>query len=59
MTFVCLFHLYILLSRENDVGAIFWTNSLPLRSCLFSSFAVVSLISYHLICCLFEATKQR
>jgi len=56
----CLFcSIFNLLSRESDGGAIFWTNPKLLRSCLFPSFPVVSLTSYHLICCLFEATKQR
>jgi len=50
---------FILLSQESDGGAIFWTNLQPLRSCPFLSFPVVSLTSYHWICCLFEATKQR
>jgi len=52
------YSIFIFLSRESDGGAIFWTNPHPLRSKL-SSFPVVSLTSYHLICCLFEATKQR
>jgi len=50
--FVCLFvvcFIYILLSRVSDGCAIFWMNPHPLRSCS----------SYHWICCLFEATKQR
>jgi len=34
-------------------------NPHSLRSCRFASFPVTSLASYHLICCLFEATKQR
>jgi len=55
--FVC--SIFILLSRESDGGAIYWTNPHPLRSCPFPNFPVVSLTSYHLICCLFEATKQR
>jgi len=37
----------------------FWTNLHPLKSCLLPSVLVVSMTSYHLICCLFEATKQR
>jgi len=51
--------IFILLSYESDGGAIFWTNPHSLRSCPFSEFAVVSLFFYHLICCLFEATKHR
>jgi len=35
------------------------TNPHTLRSCPFPSFPVVSLTAYHLICRLFEATKQR
>jgi len=49
--------IFVLLSRESDGGAVFWTNPYPLRSYLFSSFPVVSLTSYHWICWLFEATK--
>jgi len=55
--FVCF--IFILLLRESDDGAILWTNPHPLRSCPFPSFPVVSLTSYHWICGLFEATKQR
>jgi len=55
--FVCC-SIFILLSRESDGEAMFWTNPHPLRSCPFQSFPVVSLTSYHLICCLFEAIKQ-
>jgi len=56
----CLFcSIIIFLSRESDGGVMFWTNSHPLRSCPFPSFPVVSFTSYHWICCLFEATKQR
>jgi len=47
--FIC--SIFILLSRESDGGAIFWMNSHPLRSCQFPSFPVVSLTSYHWICC--------
>jgi len=56
-SFVC--SIFILLLRERDGCAIFWTNPHQLRSCPFSSFPVVPLTSYHWICCLFEATKQR
>jgi len=50
--FVCC--IFILLPRESNGGAVFWTNPHPLRSnCPFPSFPVVSLTSYHLICCLF------
>jgi len=49
--------IFILLSRETDGGAIFWTNPHLLRSYPFPNFPIVS--SYHWICCLFEATKQR
>jgi len=56
----CLFcSIFILLSRESDGGTIFCTNPHPLRSCPFPSFTVVSLTFYYLVCCLFEATKQR
>jgi len=60
-SYQCLFvyFIFILLSRESDGGAIFWTHPHPLRSYLFPSFSVVSLTSYHWICRLFEATKQR
>jgi len=47
------------MSRESDGGAIFWTNPHPLNSCPFPSYSVVFLTSYHWICCLFEAIKQR
>jgi len=47
------------LSRESDGSAMFWTNPHPLRSWPFPSFSIVSFPSYHWICCLFEATKQR
>jgi len=57
--FVLFCSIFILLSRKSDGGAIFWTNPHPLRSCPFPSIQVFSLTSYHLICCLFEATKQR
>jgi len=40
--FVCSF--FILLSRESDGCAIFWTNPYPLRSCLFFEFS----------CCFFD-----
>jgi len=33
--------------------------SAPTEEFPFPSFLVVSLTSYHWICCLFEATKQR
>jgi len=60
-TFVCLFYLYPHVTRKRRChgGAIFWTNPNPLKSCPFPSFPVISLTSYHWICCLFEATKQR
>jgi len=51
--------IFILLSRESDGDAIFWMNLHLLRNCSFPSFLVVSLTSYHRICCLFEAIKQR
>jgi len=51
--------LFILLSQESDGGAMFWTNLHPLRSCPFLSYLVVSLTSYHWICCLFKAIEQR
>jgi len=44
--FVYLGSIFILLSRESDGGALFWTNPHPLRSCPFSSFPVISLSSY-------------
>jgi len=43
--FVLLNKIFILLSRESDGGAIFWTNPHPLRSCPYPSFPVVSLTS--------------
>jgi len=49
----------ILLSWESSSGTIFWTNPHPLKSCLFLSFPVVSLTSYHWVFCLFKATKQK
>jgi len=51
--------IFILQSSESDGGTIFWTNLHPLRSFSFPSFPVASLTSYHWICCLLEATKQR
>jgi len=39
----CFCSIFILLSRESDGGAIFWTNPHLLRSCPFPSFPVVSL----------------
>jgi len=51
--------IFILLSQESDNGAIFFMNPHLLRSCPFPSFPVISVTSYHLICCLLEATKQR
>jgi len=39
LLFVC--SIFILLSRESDGVAIFWTNPHPLRSYPFSSFSVV------------------
>jgi len=54
--FVC--SIFILL-RERDDGAIFWTNPHLPRNCPFPSLLVVSLTSYHWICCLFEITKHR
>jgi len=55
--FVCC--IFILLSRESDCGAIFRTNPHPLWSYPFPRFQVDSMTSYHLICCLFEAIKQK
>jgi len=52
--FVC--SILIRLSRESDCDAIFPTNPHSLSICRFPSF---SLDSSQLICCLFEATKQR
>jgi len=44
----CMFcSFFILLSRESDGSAIFWTNPYPFKSCPFLSFLVVSLTSYH------------
>jgi len=40
--FVC--SIFILLSRESDGGAIFWTNPHPLGSCPFSSYLFVFLL---------------
>jgi len=54
-----IYSIFVLLSRESDGGAIFWTSPHPLRSRPFPSFPVVSLTSNHWICCLFEATEQR
>jgi len=53
--------IFILLSQESEGGAIFWMNPHLLRSCPFPSFLVVSLTSYHLICCLFtvQCSKSR
>jgi len=45
--FICSF--FILLSRESDGSAMFWTNPHPLRSCRFLNFPVVSLTSYYWI----------
>jgi len=54
--FVCLFvcSIFILISRESDGGAIFLRNPHPLKSC---PFPIVSMTSYHWICCLFEVSK--
>jgi len=62
------FHLY--LSRESDGCAMFWMKKFcsinkkfcsvrSIRSFPFQDFSVYSFISFYLICCLFEATKQR
>jgi len=58
---ICLFVCpnFILLLQESDGGAKFRTNPHPLKSCPFPSFPVDSLTFYQLICCLFEAAKQR
>jgi len=57
--FILFCSIFILLSWESDGGAMCWTNLHLLRCCPFPSFSVVSLTSYHWICCLFKATKQR
>jgi len=44
-TFVLFCSIFILLSRENDGGPIFWMNLHPLKSCPFPRFSVVSLTS--------------
>jgi len=54
--FVC--SIFILLSRESDGGAIFWTNPHPLTSCPFPRFPVVSFDFLPLNLLLFEPTKQ-
>jgi len=46
-------------NEKVTVALYLWTNPHPLKSCPFPSFPLVSLTTYHRICCLFEATKQR
>jgi len=55
---VCLFRLYPPVKRKRR-WRYTWMKPHPLRSCPFPSFSIVFLTSYHWICCLFEATKQR
>jgi len=45
------FSIFILLSRESDGGAIFWTNPNPLMSCPFLSFPVVWLLATEFAAC--------
>jgi len=54
--FVCLFHLHPPVTRKQQWHYILDESA---QSCPFPSFLVVSSTSHHLICCLFEATKQR
>jgi len=61
LIFVLFCSIFILMSWEKTVRYIL-DESAPAgayRSCPFPSLPVVSLISYHWICCLFEATKQK